>query len=214
MENILKNKKNFLIQSSILISISYILGIITKLGSEISYLSIIYSFLIFMCCFYYKFQKPSGKPINAWIISSSFAFLLGSATTDIYKHELLIVPSICLLIFGISIKFNKSISSRFNWFSPENESAYNYYQIVLPLLTVLGLVLLGLTAIFMIQTNSVYTLFSHILFALNLFVMAVTFIMSLMILYFNNTNKSVYTSMYISVFTLYGILISHYYFIK
>lgn len=214
MENSLINKNGFLIKTGLLAIISYILGLWTKIGSEISYLTVIYAFLIFLCCFYYKFKEPSSKPINSWIITSIFAFLLGSATIDIYQHELLLVPIICLLILGLAFKLKNKLSEKIKWFHPENEIAYNYYQIIFPLLTVFGILLLGLTAIFMIQTNSVYTWFSQVLFALNLIVMSITFIMSSLTILMNNTKKSVYASSYVTMFTLYGILVSHHYLIK
>jgi hypothetical protein len=214
MEIIIENKKSFLIQSAVITLISYALGFWTKIGSEVSYLSVIYAFLIFLCCFYYKFKEPSTHPIVSWVINGMFAFLLGAATTDIYEPDLLLVPTICLLIYGLLFKFGKFISYKFRLFHPEHEMAYTYYQIVFPVLTVVGIILLGLTAIFMLQTNSVYTVFSQIMFSINLVVMSLMFTLSLLTITLNQTKKSVYTSAYVCIFSLYGLLLSHHYLIN
>lgn len=211
----LSNEKNklLLIFGSVAI-IGYLLGLFFNLGANISTLTVTYLFLIVICCVYYKFKQISEKAWNSVLIIAIFSTLLGSFTHDEVKAQLLAVPAISVLFFGLVLRFKHLLQANFKAFKTYETTDYSLHHIVLPVTTVVGFILLGLTAIFMIQTNSVYTLFMGILMGINLVSFTITLTGSLINLALNEDPKIICTSSYVAIFSLFGMLVSHNYFLQ
>lgn len=211
----LSNEKNkLLLMFGAIAVIGYLLGLFLNLGSGISTLTVTYLFLIVICCVYYKFKELSEKAWNAVIIIAVFSTLLGSFTHDELKAQLIAVPAISILFFGLVLRFKNFLQAKFKPFNNYENTDYSLHHIVLPVTTVVGFILLGLTAIFMIQTNSVYTLFMGILMGINLISFTITLTGSLINLALNEDPKIISTSSYVAIFSLFGMLVSHNYFLQ
>lgn len=211
----LSNEKNKLLYMFGGIAIlGYLLGLFSNIGANVSTLTVTYLFLIVICCVYYKFKELSEKAWNAAIIVAIFSTLLGSFTHDELKAQLIAIPAISVLFFGLVVKFKHFLQAKIKLFNNYETTDYSLHHIVLPVTTVVGFVLLGLTAIFMIQTNSVYTLFMGILMGINLISFTITLTGSLINLALNENSKIICTSSYVAIFSLFGMLVSHNYFLQ
>lgn len=211
----LSNEKNKLLYMFGGIAIlGYLLGLFSNIGANVSTLTVTYLFLIVICCVYYKFKELSEKAWNAAIIVAIFSTLLGSFTHDELKAQLIAIPAISVLFFGLVVKFKHFLQAKIKLFYNYETTDYSLHHIVLPVTTVVGFVLLGLTAIFMIQTNSVYTLFMGILMGINLISFTITLTGSLINLALNENSKIICTSSYVAIFSLFGMLVSHNYFLQ
>jgi len=211
----LSNKKNKLLYMFGGIAIlGYLLGLFSNIGTNISTLTVTYLFLIVICCVYYKFKELSEKVWNAAIIVAIFSTLLGSFTHDEVKAQLITIPAISILFFGLVVRFKHFLKEKIKLFNNYETTDYSLHHIVLPVTTVIGFVLLGLTAIFMIQTNSVYTLFMGILMGINLISFSITLTGSLINLALNENSRIICTSSYVAIFSLFGMLVSHNYFLQ
>lgn len=194
--------------------LGYLLGLFSNIGTNISTLTVTYLFLIVICCVYYKFKELSEKVWNAAIIVAIFSTLLGSFTHDEVKAQLITIPAISILFFGLVVRFKHFLKEKIKLFNNYETTDYSLHHIVLPVTTVIGFVLLGLTAIFMIQTNSVYTLFMGILMGINLISFSITLTGSLINLALNENSRIICTSSYVAIFSLFGMLVSHNYFLQ
>lgn len=211
----LSNEKNKLLYMFGGIAIlGYLLGLFSNIGANVSTLTVTYLFLIVICCVYYKFKELSEKSWNAAIIVAIFSTLLGSFTHDELKAQLIAIPAISVLFFGLVVRFKNFLQAKIKLFNNYETTDYSLHHIVLPVTTVVGFVLLGLTAIFMIQTNSVYTLFMGILMGINLVSFTITLTGSLINLALNENSRIICTSSYVAIFSLFGMLVSHNYFLQ
>jgi len=168
--------------------------------------------MVFICCSYYTFKKPSAEPYKAITIIVIFAMLIGSFTYLECSYQLLIGPLIALSIYGIISRLKGTVEKVLGWHIPTSSEAYSFYKVAFPVLTISGLILLALTAILTIQTNTVYTFFATLLMTFNLICFSIMLIGSLLTLTFNSELRTVYSSTYVAIFSLYGILVSSHYF--